>query len=171
MIVGKDYIFVENPKTASKSVREVLLAAGGVEHGHQHFSIREFDSLQKKRLRAVVVRNPFDRLVSGWHYATKGEGDFNAWVMGLDWVVAPGIDFKRTSQLHWTCQCNFVMRFEELQSGVSKLSERIGIEKQELPHLHKSQDRKAYQEYYNEKAKAAVSDRFAMDLLKLDYRF
>ena len=171
MIIHDKLIFVENPKTASTSIRSILERYGGKEHGHQHFGIREFNSIPKKPIRAVVVRNPFDRMVSGYQYATGGGTDFKSWVMGLDWVVAPGVDFKRTPQLHWTCQCNFVIHFEGLQDGISKLFKRIGIPDQELPHLKKSDGRKRYQEYYDDETRAVVADRFAMDLVKLDYRF
>jgi hypothetical protein len=179
MIIMDDLIFVENPKTASKSISVMLEKHGGNRSlvKRNHTALVEFNEmLPKKKFRVVVVRNPFDRMVSGWLYTVGekrggGKEEFKSWIKGWDWTVAPGIDFKRTSQLYWMSHCNIVIRFEKVEEGLRRVLEKVGIVDYELPHMHKSVNRQPYQEYYDEEAKAIISDRFAMDLEKLEYSF
>ena len=171
MIKLGEMLFVENPKTASKSVRTMLEKHGGTDIGHNHWNLRNVKEFGSFRYRVVMVRNPFDRMVSGFHYATRGVGDFKSWVKGMDYVLAPGIDFKRTSQLHWTCQCNVVLKFEEMDKVIETFRTILDNPDLELPHNHKTQNRKPYQEYYDAETRAIIEDRFAMDILKMGYAF
>ena len=171
MIVTDDLVFIENPKTGCTSVRVMIENLGGRTVGSKHWNLRDYNDKNRRRLRVTTVRNPFDRMVSGFHFQTGGKMDFKKWMLGDDWEVAPGIDFKRVSQLHWTVQCNVIMRFETLHEDVEKLRKRLDLPEARLPHMHKSNDRRPYQDYYDDETRAVIEDRFKIDMKVFGYTF
>lgn len=177
MVVGERFLFVENPKAASSSIRAAL-APFGEPIFSKHDIIWNHQQVPNRRWRAVVVRNPFDRLVSGYHHNKRSArdhgrpfNDFDTWLMGDPWRSGPaGVDFKRTSQLFWTHRTNFLMRFETLEEDFQNLCEILNISAT-LPSLNATQDRRSYRDYYTEEARRIVEDRFAADLQTYRYVF
>jgi len=171
MIIGDQYIFVENPKTACTSIRMLLEEKGGKQHGMKHWNLRDFQSTPRRKFRFVFVRNPWDRMVSGFYFQTGGKMDFKKWVLGVPWVVAAGIDFKRTPQAFWAYQCNTILRFENLHEHLGVILPRVGIDEWELKHTHKSKGRTDYKDYYDDETREVVADRFRTDITEFGYRF
>ena len=174
-------IFVEVPKTGSTSIRSIIgwpkkphlniwQIANEVE-GEKFFSYYKFG----------FVRNPWDRAVSLYE---RKEGlqlrdkmsfdDFVEWMKyasstclhpvphryQLDWFVDP----------HGNVMVDFIGKFESLDSDWAKIAMRLGIDKA-LPHVNASARRKHYTEYYNDRTRKLIADRFAIDIEYFGYEF
>lgn len=170
MIVGPDWICVENPKTGSNSMRRTLLAEGGEVVHHKHLTMMAAHNLPPKRHVFVVVRNPWDRMVSGWAYATKQEEPFETWLTGGVWDVGAGLDFKRVPQTVWADQCSRWLRFEDLEGEWERYSKHLGFTTP-LRHMNASTRPTDYREAYNLRTKNIVMDRFWPDIEQWGYEF
>jgi len=135
----------------------------------------------------AVIRNPYDRLVSMYFFAKKYDlaslygidmTDFDSFAKGFH-ELSGERDF-----FHAMPQCEYikhndsdkftVIRFEELESGISKF---IGdnklsklFDKDDLPKLN-STEHKHYSEYYTPASKSIVEEMWSFDLERFDYTF
>lgn len=69
---------------------------------------------------------------------------------------------------------DYIGAFEYLQEDFDKITNKIGIENIVLFHTnasHKRDREKSYKEYYNEKTKKIVEDRYYLDLVTFGYQF
>lgn len=178
MVIGDNFLLVENPKTASTSLKNCLLAAGiGKTIMRKHATITEDNFPQINRNRRIVfVRNPWDRMVSGYKHVTRPAFNgnrqaqsFEEWLTDEPWSIQ-GVDFKRTPQFFWTYRTNRLYRFENLREAVEELSEEFGVPLA-LPHDNKSPQPGEYRDFYTEKTKEIVRDRFWPDIKKYGYEF
>lgn len=172
MVIGDNFVFVHNPKTGGSSVRNALLPFGVTDK--QHAGIFPPRGYNSKTFRIVTVRNPWDRMVSGYEYSQRNKDEkepFEEWLRGGDpWSIGP-FDFKRTPQCYWAWACNYVLRFEHLSSDFANVCNDMNIDA-ELPHVNKSQRREDYREYYtSDKLIEVVEDRFKPDIIRFDYKF
>lgn len=72
MIIGPDFVFIAVPKTASQSLTYHWLPKyGGKDLGPEQYHRRDVPSEHAHKLTFAVVRNPYDRVVSFWHYMAK----------------------------------------------------------------------------------------------------
>lgn len=179
MMYGENWVFVENPKTGSTSLHNALLAVGGISEGSKHDNLaRQNQGYPWRRWRFWTIRNPWDRLVSGYHHNTRSAKkaereypNFERWVLDDQWMITPGIDFKRVPQQFWGHRCNIMLRFEYLEEDVYNLGKRLGLELT-LPHDNRSKYRQPnYRDYYNSRLKEIVEDRFKPDILRGEYEF
>jgi len=171
---------VMNAKTASTSITDGVLSHRVIMH---HRGSRNWERVWRQvivpRIDDVVwftvVRNPWDRMVSVFHFLRQRgdlpQGlDFPAWIENLDLTdhfTAPQarsfmLDGKQISSMH-------VLRFENLQEEWAVLASVLGVSGQ-LPHRNRSSHR-PYAEYYNQKTRQAVADRYAVEIAALSYRF
>lgn len=173
MIVGDSFVFIHNPKTAGTSVREALLPHGVTDK--QHAGLFPPRGYQSKQFRIVCVRNPFDRVVSGYEYSQRDvtpteRPSFEEWIMSeKPWMIGP-FDFKRVPQSYWTWGCNRILRFEHLEDDFNNLLAEMEISTR-LEHKNQSERRPDYWSYYTPKIKAIVKDRCQTDLTKFGYEF
>jgi hypothetical protein len=127
------------------------------------------------------VRNPWDRVASLYQ---RKEGlqmrekmtfeEFVSWIKyssstcihsvphvnQLDWLVDP----------HGNVLLDFIGRFETLNSDWDSISKVIGVSP-ELPHVNQNPDKKHYSEYYTQKTKRIVTDKFRTDIEYFNYTF
>jgi hypothetical protein len=134
----------------------------------------------------AFVRNPWDRMVSTYHYlkmlmsrpgAKERQPDNFA-------IIERSPDFA--SFLRWSrltendmasllvddngvLLVDFVGRFERLQEDMARISERIGVPL-ELPHLNAS-EHNDYRGYYTPATRAIVAKNFARDIERFEYVF
>lgn len=120
------------------------------------------------------VRNPWDRVVSNFHWQ-KSKG---RWQDSTLKDIILKTDFRQLMDQRLYVYdvfgnkiVDFVGRFENLQEDFNQVCDRIGIERQVLPHHHKSSARKLYWEYYNEETKELVAKRYAKDIGYFSYQF
>ncbi len=201
-------MFLWVPKTAGTSIWAVLAAHGGgryldprqvrwefPNHGLATFGHMSYPDLVAEGLisrsfdagayKFAVVRNPFDRVVSLFHYLRSTQP-----------VLPSNIRFEEFTEClrerhyepiglyNWQglSQCNpqaswliddrgrmiadTVGRFEDLPAFLDLLAERIGV-RGALPHRNRSDDRKDYRKYYRSKVARRDIEAYAEHTLNL----
>ncbi len=169
----KKFIFVAVPKTGSSSIEKALgkYSDEELEEGKtKHFGLRDIpDLLDKPYYKFCFFRNPWDRLVSLFHYhirqgnkflgKTYDKIDFNEWliktkIFGVgdrdrqaDYIMHKGRIVPNVS----------IYKFEEMQDSWEHICKTLGV-KGELPHINKSKH-KHYSEYYNDETRHLVKIR------------
>lgn len=167
MIQGKTWALVENPKCASTSMRAALL--GFVVDPEKHAPFTSQRIAPGKPFRAVCVRNPFDRIVSGWAYNRRPGVSFLEWLVDPQpWEVGVGLDFKRVPQTAWAWRCNHIMRFERLDEDWPRFCEEAGIGDRPLGRAN-SRPHAKYRDVICATARALIEDRFAPDFARWEY--
>lgn len=189
-------VFLHIPKTAGSSVGNALF---GRHVGHR--PLRRFLAYHPDILSRYYVfsfvRNPWDRLYSGFSYFRRVVGSnahrdhrwassvladcvsFEAFVGKLE-----DLSFRRyvqrydhfRGQLDWLDpiitkqpQAIKIFRFESLEEGFEEIRSHMRLERQ-LPHLRKS-GAGAYRTMFSERMKRIVADVYRRDITLLNYSF
>ncbi len=140
-----------------------------------------------KYFKFAIARNPWDRLVSSYHYFVQDEekrytelgekiaqcGGFRGFCVALheldldphfDPQVSYMIDYNGKMLLDW------VGRFEFLERDLRAFCAKFGIPLQTVPHYRRS-SRSDYRSYYDEETQAIVAERYRSDIAAFNYRF
>jgi|SaaInlStandDraft_3_1057020.scaffolds.fasta_scaffold18525_1 chondroitin 4-sulfotransferase 11 len=179
-------IFIHIPKNAGISIEQALF---GQKIGHK--SIKEFEAYDAKKLEEYfkfsVVRNPYDRLVSAFHFLKKGGrndidkvwaknnlaniNNFNEFIDKLkdkSFVKAilnqqhfrPQYEYLINAQ--GKLKIDYILEFENLQKDFESMLEKINIESRGLKHKNKS-NRNNWEEYYDENSKELIHKLYQKD--------
>ena len=144
----------------------------------------------RRAFKFAFVRNPFDRLVSLFSYlkklplpevpATMTFDEFCAKITERPFDPVGLYNFKGLSQCNpqvdWLFDergnllVDFVGKYENLDEDFAEVCHRIGIPAPNMPHENKSQHA-PYQNYYNERTRAAVANFYRRDLETFGYSF
>jgi hypothetical protein len=142
----------------------------------------------------AFARNPYDRLVSAFHYLSKGgmneadrydsamyvrayEGDFRRFVFHALAGPEPLRIFQQIHlrpQLDWLCDeagrivIDYLGRFESMESAYGELGCRLGIALPPPSHENKS-EHLHYENYYDESLRALVARAYRADFERLGY--
>ena len=143
----------------------------------------------------TIVRNPWDRVLSTYHFwkqqdATHKFYEFDRKI--VDYIRSNNMTFKQfvhgiqekdpviLSKKHinpyigyyfpGTGYVDYVGRFENLQQDFNTICDKIGIPRQQLPHINKSKH-KHYTDYYDDDTKQIVADIYAKDIEYFGYEF
>ncbi len=135
----------------------------------------------------AFVRNPWDLQVSSYHHIRRerphlleGDESFSdflrrkldpnrPWQYHIDTSITPQSEYL--IDLKGNLIVDFIGHYETLQQDFDECCKRIGIEKIELPHRRRADDRLAYRDYYTPETQALVSEVFARDIEILGYEF
>lgn len=173
-------IFKHIPRTGGNSFREALpegmLFLGhdfyDLMYKHLHYHVKDLH----RPFVFAFVRNPYDRVVSAFHYLTRGgnnpldehdrvkyiekySGDFDAFVRNAFPEILLQIHFmEQWKWIYWgdTPLCNEVGRFEDLSQYA-------------IPHLNKSKRRRSYEEYYTPETKEIIYKYYEKDFRLFGY--
>jgi hypothetical protein len=192
----KKCIFVHVPKAAGSSVSKALF---GQSVGHRpirrHIAYRK--ELVETYFKFTFVRNPWDRIFSGYNYfnrcvgmrqhrdhrwATEMLGEFagfESFIMALeDPAFVRNIkkyDHFR-NQRDWLCDpssgemmMDFVGRFENLERDYNFVCARLGVTKK-LPHYRRGKG-SDYRTHYSNKMVDIVGRVYEADVSAFSYRF
>lgn len=132
-----------------------------------------------KYFKFTVVRNPWDRMVSMYHYRLSRkqipqDTSFNFFVENFRTVFKHGR--LNSSQAKYIYNENeellvdYVGRFECLQQTWKEICKKIDLENIALPHL-KGSSHKHYRNYYDNKTKQLVARYFDDDIELFRYSF
>jgi hypothetical protein len=140
------------------------------------------------------VRNPWDVVVSNYFYIRK-DGSFwhssdgsTKFKLKEDHSLVNKLSFKQfveklvegviedkfvvRSQNSWIrdSDLDFIIKFENLQEDFNTVCDKIGIPKQKLPHINKT-EHKHYTEYYDDETRQIVAEKYAKDIEYFGYEF
>lgn len=207
MVISKEhnFLFVHVPKTAGTSLTKALAPYGDPNPTDRLSKIRSYLNLvskndpiyfpihstweyAQKRLGTeqyekmftfAFVRNPWDRLVSYYHYVLKNPRhhrhekvnnleDFNAYV---DFEIKRN-KFSQAELLvdkNGDLKVDFIGQLENLSEDFQYICDKIGIQC-ELPHVNQSSHKK-YQELYDEESTEKVAQHWANEIKLFSYSF
>lgn len=189
-------IFFHIPKTAGISVAQSLFGCRAGQHMlfyeyKRAFSAREFRQFYK----FTFVRNPWDRLVSAYHYmrdggmseldARQAEDSVHRYPVFSDFVehymTRPGFETKLHLRSQWQFICasetaapelDFVGRFETLAADFATIARRLNRD-ETLPHRNAgaSRQKQDYRSFYTDRTAEIVAQAYARDIALFGYRF
>ncbi len=186
-------IFVHVPKTGGMSVTKALF--GNSSGGHR--TVAEYKQIFgeptfSNYFKFTFVRNPWDRLVSGYFYLKYGKtakidrewaerhlsryNDFGAFVR--DWVTPKNIYTEKHLRPQCTFLCDgrlahevdFLGRFENLRDDFGHVRRILGGIGSDLEHLNASK-RYDYRQYYTDETRAIVAEAYRTDIELFGYEF
>ncbi|MBC8003682.1 MAG: sulfotransferase family 2 domain-containing protein [Opitutaceae bacterium] len=138
---------------------------------HRHETARDY-------VVFTVIRNPWDRFVSGWKYlAATRDRPLREVLKNLP-IEQTGHDYRHLTRpqldiLMDADSClvpDYVLRFENLAADYAKLCALLGKTDRTLPHLNSTAHRR-YPEYFDEPARDLFYQHFKKDVDSLGYDF
>ena len=191
-------LFIHIPKNAGRSVWEMMekqypdtrkIAWG---HARLKDAPKKYRKKLNKYTTFAIVRNPWDRMVSLYHFLYQQkksfmcydgverptsiipELGFEKWLLGYGKVAhrTQRLITTQTPQLDWLIvnhqmKCDIIVRFETLYEDLHKV---IEFDNEDFPCKHKSK-RGQYQDMYNDKTDAFIRKHFKKDIEYFGYQF
>lgn len=126
-----------------------------------------------------IVRNPWDRFVSGWLYCEKTRHLPIKTVL-LHMLYYVGHDYSHITRPQWCILydasgvliTNYVMRFENLQTDFDHVCDAIGKPRVILGRTNATRERLPYQEYFRDtETKDLFHQHFKRDIETFGYSF
>lgn len=181
----QDFVFIHINKNGGSSIEEAL----GARHEHRTAQEKRAELGEKlwaKKFKFTVVRNPWDKVCSHYHYRVQTNQTslgtntmpFPEWVCRAYGKHEPTYydkpkmfmpQFDWLTDVDGSLMVDFVARFENLQQDFATICHRLNRTAQ-LPQLRKSQ-RGDYRKYYDDESKAIVAHWFAKDIAHFGYRY
>jgi hypothetical protein len=141
----------------------------------------------KERFSFAIIRNPWDRAVSQFHYRQmiNQTGLANNPLGFKEWLRRVYIDHSPEymdeekmflTQADWVCDergrimVDYIGRFETLQQSWDDICTALHREKSLLPHVKKS-SRGNYRDYYDDESHEIIASYFRPDIDLFDYSF
>ena len=191
--VGKDYIFIHNPKCAGTSIEKII---GGSSHETIYGYWKNGIDISKYNT-FMIVRNPYERIVSAYgqllrynhhikHISNIQEilSSFENYIYSLDLFFdftllnysesyTPVLDDHSAPQNYWCCidginVIDFIFKFEELHIRWPEIQNMIGT-KEKLPVLNKSGYGAKYLNYFNRSLLDVVNHKYKKSFLMFGY--
>jgi hypothetical protein len=189
----KKAIFVHVPKCAGISVNKALFGnlAGGHTTLEQYLNIYEPKNILSY-FKFTIVRNPWDRVVSAYHFLKQGGlnkwdqeffqkelaafDSFEDFVKG--WLIHPENINKHH---HFQVQCHYILDkrnkvhldfigyLENIDEDFEYICNKMKIQAT-LPNSNNS-NRNNYQDYYSDETKSVVAEAYKQDIELLGYDF
>ncbi|WP_299046030.1 sulfotransferase family 2 domain-containing protein [uncultured Tateyamaria sp.] len=152
----------------------------------KHSTMADIDGLVpdlKGLFAFTLVRNPWDRMVSYYHWLRDQDFDHPAVALAGQMEFT---DFACAAQTRSSMQasparhymtdaqgqvrCDLYIRLERFSDDAAPLWDHLGFVL-DLPHANASQRDAHYRQYYCDKARAAVAEACAEDIERFGYRF
>lgn len=139
------------------------------------------NELYQSYFKFAVVRNPWDRLVSSYHSHHGLKVELNAKrkyqepVSFFEHIEKQhkrnNFQLARITNLTGDLDLDFTLRFENLETDVEQLADKLGVDIQ-LPHRnHSLREKGSYQDYYDQQSKDYVAKYWAKEIELLNYQF
>jgi len=185
------FLFVHIPRNGGRSIFNALLPfcdeeVFKYEHAFQSQYYNKFPEVQNY-YQFAISRNPFDRVVSAYHYLKSGgmtgddlsvmhelnlnEISFHEFVLRLKYLdISKRYQhlMPQTRWLDYDLSNIDIFPLEEIGSCLNIICEKIGIDK---PHLKKlnSSNHDNYEKYYDDTSYNIVYKKYLEDLVGLGY--
>jgi hypothetical protein len=196
--------FLHIPKTGGSSVHAWLIKHHGPKTQswsfNKHPKLSVFTEGYGPAFTFTVVRNPWDRFVSMYHWAQTVKRDngrnlfnitnkkflennnFDADNMpSFEWVVdnmdsivnaegATGL-IARNQSTHWMdAPVDYIVKFETINEDMKVVMDMVGVSGTIIPHTNKTV-RKDYREYYTDRTRDVIAKVFEADIERFKYQF
>ena len=188
----KKFIFIKINKTAGTSIQSCLKELVDDLQQTGHRILKDYDVNDRSFFKFTFVRNPWDKMVSFYHYHRDRGFDllpgskqpsFKEFITTdmhkIEFTKPKGKssrNFRMSNQLDWITDDNnkvamdFIGRFETLQSDFNFICDSLQIPKKKLPHRVKS-EHQHYTKYYDAQTIEIIRDRFQKDIDYFNYTF
>ena len=181
-----DVMAGDTPKAVKRRKRLKGLPAKG--RLWKHSTLADLDGwLTAEELAGLhiftIVRNPWDRLVSYYHWLRTQCFDHPAVKLAQDLEFSGFLAHPHTqaslaaapyasyvTDAAGTERCGRYLRFEHLEEDTAKLGEDLGL-KLDLPHVNRSNRPRDYRPFFNESDAALVEKTLKTDIQRFGYRF
>ncbi|ASM73144.1 MULTISPECIES: sulfotransferase family 2 domain-containing protein [Roseobacteraceae] len=209
---GRQYLFIHAPKTGGTSMALALEARAmkddvmlgdtpkAVRRRHRlkdvqtrgrlwkHATLADLDGLVTPQMLAelfvfTLVRNPWDRVVSYYHWLRAQSFDHTAVQLAQnlsfhDFVLHPQTraSLRGSQARHYITdasggeRCNLFIRLEHLATDIAPLEAHLGFAL-DLPHANRSSRDVGYRGYYTPDSQAAVAEACTDDIERFRYSF
>lgn len=178
-----DILIGDTPKALRRRPRAKSLTAPGRLWKHSRLAdVDGADWMPPDAFVFTLVRNPWDRMASLWHWSRTQSFDHPmiAAAKALDFpafLAEPTLEpaFRAdaaedyVTDRHGALRCDACLRLEHLDADMAPLEAHLGF-RPVLPRANASH-RPATTQLYTEAAKARVADLYARDIARFGYRF
>ena len=210
---GRSYIFVHSPKTGGTSMALALEARAmkddimlgdtpkaakrrrrlkGVQAAGRlwkHSTLADIDGLITpgeiaEMFTFTLVRNPWDRVVSYYHWLKAQHFDHPAVDLAHALTFSEFLNHQHTidsfagsplgsyvTDQNGQERCDLFARMEALPADLAPLEAHLGFSLGPMPHENRSDRRADYRDYYCDDDAALVADMCAPDILRFSYTF
>ena len=184
-------LFVHAPKTGGTSIRNWLTnntnahPLKAAKHYSKENILKKFNSIEVN-FSFAVVRNPWDYAVS-WYFFNrdralrrldspkqkgKYSNEYNLHVLsefdkGIEYYLT---NFNKKPLSLTTKDVNYILKLETIDQDFKKIQDIFQCYTP-LDHLNKSNRKKDYRQYYNDKTKNIIAERFREDINVFKYTF
>ncbi|MEM6461976.1 MAG: sulfotransferase family 2 domain-containing protein [Pseudomonadota bacterium] len=182
-----DIIIGDTPEAEERQHRFAGVKASGRLWKHSH--LNEIYGLVTPSqintyLKITIARNPWDRMVSYYHWLRVQTFKHHAVALArsLEFEAFAthaniGQSFRQNSictamtDKNGAYRADFVLRFESLQEDANRLSNMLGVKLGQLPLTNTSKRRRNYKEYYSDRSRSFVADACEEDISMMSYTF
>tara|TARA_Y100001933_G_scaffold265198_1_gene336816 strand:- start:2458 stop:2964 length:507 start_codon:yes stop_codon:yes gene_type:complete len=155
---------INQPKRGTFDFREK-----GARGHRKHAKLKTYSSEYINTYKLYgVVRNPYERMVSWWKFASTGRSGKNK--SFLDFLEHPTKQHTTKYYQYFGGNKIGILRYENLVSDFVSFCDEVGIPRQKLPHKNASKHR-CYTEYYDDETRQIVAERYARDIEYFGYEF
>lgn len=179
------FIFIEVPKTGTTTICFTLGEEFEAKHGvNKHQDIKQYKEAYPVKFESYFkfsfVRNPWSRVVSLYNrkegIQKKNEMTFSEFV---DWIKlatdtctmpTPKKNMLDFFKIDNKVEMDFIGKLENIQEDFDTACDKIRLPRKQLGHAN-STGHKHYTEYYNNKTKNIIAEKFAEDIEYFGYEF
>lgn len=168
---GNNFYYIHVPKTGGTSIYNALepFMSNAI---HEHKPRFKVDT---DKFTFAIVRNPYNWLGSHFEYIQMIEHhdshikDFNQYVKVFCERVNTQEFDDYCTQTKWANGCDFIGKFEQLETAWETILNKIGIDYFPLPHINKSKGLKDYSYLYSQQSIELVNETFKDDFINYGY--
>lgn len=181
-MINRDYnfIFIHVIKTAGTSIHNTF---GGKP---QHLSILDVinkrpDIALEDYFKFTVIRNPWDKMISQFHYNRKKFIDTDSFDEYIKYMYDGNkISTFNPRHLPWFVDASgrilidYFVKYEELQQGINHVCDVVGCPKLKLKHKNSTKKHRKfshYTDYYNNDTMKMVEEFFKDDIEYFGFKF
>ena len=180
------FIYIHPPKTGGTSLEKLFVEDADrtdVPEKHKYnkcYNTPEYDNYY----RFGTVRNPWDRMVSYYHWRLKkglpmfGVSSFEEWI---EFCCNPAAHKEYYETLYHFATAidqqanmlegvNNIIKMENFQEDFDRVCDEIGMPRKTLPHVNTSA-RDDYRTYYTPYTKGLIAKHYEKDVKRFGYKF
>lgn len=178
-----DILIADTPKAQRRKHRLARLDPPGRLWKHSRLAdIDGMNGLPAPAFIFTLVRNPWDRVVSLYHWSSAQDFDHPMITVAKtlsfnDFLLHPGMQdaLSRDTAQHYVTdragqlQCDAFVRLEHLDSDLAPVEDHLGF-RIDVPHANRS-DHAPTAQHFTSRTRDLIAELFADDIRRFDYRF